>query len=227
LTQAAHVQQLAPVIDLDEWRFAHLADGERAALLRQRGKSRPIPISWESLLGANMSDARDAAAIIARLGGHPIAVHGARPDGSCTCERPNCAAAGKHPVEPGWQRSPLDLERLDTMLRERWELNLGWRMGVQPGGYVLVAIDVDGPRNLLEPVEREHGPMPPTLTATTARGLHMLYRVPPDRVLRNRVRLAPGVDVRAAGGMIVVAPSRHVSGARYRWTDAREPEQLS
>jgi hypothetical protein len=211
----------AGVLRLEAWRDQH---GVLHRALRPLG---PRSRGWHDLLDANQSDARDAAAIIARLGGFPIAVHGVRRDGSCTCDRRDCGAVGKHPVEAAWQKRALNLKQLDGMLRERWELNLGWRMGPQPGGFVLVAIDVDGPRSLLEPVEAEHGPMPLTLTATTARGCHLLYRVPPDQTLRNRVRLAPGVDVRAAGGMIVVSPSNHASGARYRWTVAREPEGLS
>ncbi len=179
------------------------------------------------MLGVNQTDARDSAAILARLGGHPIAVHGVTRAGVCTCGRSPCDAIGKHPVEKGWQKQPFDARRLDDLLRERWELNLGWRMGLQPSGVTLVAIDVDGDRSLLEPIEREHGALPPTLTAKSAKGWHLIYRVPDGRQVGNRVRLAPGVDVRGEGGQIVVAPSRHASGARYRWVDAREPAVLT
>jgi len=185
------------------------------------------PRGWIELLGANLSNARDAAAILARLGGHPIAIHGVKRDGSCTCGRADCAAIGKHPVEPNWQRAPLDMQHLDDLLRERWGLNLGWRMGKQPNGWTLIAIDVDGPRSLLEPLEAKLGRLPPTLRAATPRGMHLIYRIADGKpVPKNRVRLAPGVDIRSEGGQIVVSPSWHACGVRYHWVEAREPEVL-
>ena len=99
-------------------------------------------------------------------------------------------------------------------------------MGLQPNGWNLIAFDVDGDRSLLEPLEAEHGALPPTLTTKTARGLHLIFRVPTTMKIRNSVRLAPGVDVRSEGGQIVAPPSRHVSGAYYSWAAIREPARL-
>lgn len=211
----------AEVLRLEAWRDP---DGVLRRALRPTG---PRPFGWHSLLDANLSDARDAAAVIARLGGCPIAVHGVRRDGSCTCGRSACQAAGKHPVERDWQKAPLDPERLDAMLRDRWELNLGWRTGPQPGGYSLICLDLDGSRTLLEAFEREHGEFAPTLTAQSARGSHLFFRVPPGRNVGTMRGFLPGVDVRGEGGQVVVSPSAHVSGARYRWIDAREPALLT
>jgi hypothetical protein len=51
--------------------------------------------------------------------------------------------------------------------------------------------------------------------ARTGRGgWHLLYA---PTGLGNRVRLLPGVDWRGRGGLIVVPPSQHRSGRRYRW----------
>src|SRR5688572_3817576 len=110
MSQPAELPRVAPVVDLDEWRFADLSPEERGILLARRASARPrlVP-SWESLFGANMSDARDGAAILARLGGHPIAVYGA-PGGVCMCASgAACESAGKHPVAKGWQSTPLNL----------------------------------------------------------------------------------------------------------------------
>jgi len=219
---------LAPIIDLDEWRFSDLAPSERAVLLTQRAQTKPRAThGWGRLLGANLSDARDGASILASLGGHPIAVHGARRDGGCTCGNVACETVGKHPVSNRWQTEPLDSARLDATLRERFELNIGWRMGKQPNGWRLVCVDVDGGRDLLAPLVAKWGELPPTLSATSGRGLHLIFRLSaeaPD--IRNRRGVAPNVDIRGEGGQIVIAPSRHASGRVYRWLDAREPAVL-
>jgi len=58
---------------------------------------------------------------------------------------------------------------------------------------------------------------PTTVYSETARGIHAIYRIPPNAVIRNRVRLAPQVDIRGEGGYFVAPPSVHQSGHRYRW----------
>lgn len=204
--------------------------GELAAL--RRSYAGPRPVQWGDLLAHNAPGTRDRrgmARILARLGLHPIAIHGVHDDGTCTCGHDDCEgkSRGKHPVLGGWQRAPLDLRTLDRMLATNWRLNLGLRMGRQPNGWFLIAIDVDGPRELLAPLEAENGKLPPTLTARTGSGgLHLIYRVTESKAPGNRVRLAPGIDVRSEGGQIVCSPSRHYSGSHYTWIDAREPEVL-
>ncbi|MCC6653453.1 MAG: bifunctional DNA primase/polymerase [Candidatus Eisenbacteria bacterium] len=193
----------------------------------RRTEPRAIHHGWDDLHMVGQTDRRDAIRIYARLGLHPIIVHGLRADGECTCGRPACAARGKHPVLRAWQTMPLDVAALDAMLISEWRYSVGLRMGAQPSGMHLVCLDVDGPRDLLTPLEAEHGALPPTLTARTGRGgQHLIYQIDPALAPRNRVRLAPGVDVRAEGGMIVAAPSRHASGNRYEWLAVRQPEVL-
>src|SRR5438445_1681028 len=72
------------------------------------------------------------------------------------------------------------------------------------------------------------GSLPVTLTAATGGGgWHLFFTHPGGGVeLRNTAgRLPgiseslPGVDLRADGGYVVAAPSRHRSGAAYRWVD--------
>jgi putative DNA primase/helicase len=186
----------------------------------------PINHAWDDLRWISMTDRRDAIRIYARLGLNPILVHGVRGE-ACTCGRSGCDAPGKHPVLPGWQRAPLDVEVMDRMLVSEWRYSVGIRTGEQPCGRTLVVIDIDGPRSLLEPLEREHGAAPPTLTARTGRGgLHLFYWARPGVEIPNRVGIVPGVDVRGVGGQVVAAPSLHRSGSRYEWIDVREPEVL-
>jgi putative DNA primase/helicase len=199
-------------------------DPDGALAVAQRRE--PIPYGWHDLEWIAQTDRRDAIRIYARLGLHPIAVHGLAGD-ACTCGRADCQARGKHPVLPRWQREPLDLDTLDAMLLTNWRYNIGLRTGTQPNGRFLVVVDVDGPRSFLEPLEVEHGAFPATLTARTGRGgLHLFYWVRPGVEVSNRAGIVPKVDIRGSGGQVVAAPSRHLSGNSYQWVDCREPEVL-
>jgi hypothetical protein len=43
--------------------------------------------------------------------------------------------------------------------------------------------------------------------------------------MTNKVKFAPGLDTRSDGGLVVVPPSLHVSGQRYRWQSP--PDQVA
>jgi len=178
-------------------------------------------VTWADLRA--LDSVRDAAALYLRLGLSPIALW-APLGGGCSCPRAaECEAPGKHPSHPAWQR---DRPVPATLLRElaAWPRNVGIRTGTQPSGRALLVVDVDGGREALAALaDRLGAPLPRTLCARTARGWHLVYAAPPGQ--RNAVRLGgiAGVDVRAEGGQIVAPPSRHVSGARYRWTLALRP----
>lgn len=216
--------------DLDEpYSVREILERDPDSALAHTQPGNGLPLGWHSLHmfnGPGCRDKRTAAATYGRLGLHPIALHGAMDDGACTCGNRVCPAAGKHPIGNGWQRGPLDTASVDRLLEENPRRNLGLRMGRQPCGRNLIALDVDGPRELLAPLEAMNGPLPSTLTARTGRGLHFLFWLPEGLTVKNRVRLAPGVDVRAEGGQIVAPPSRHVTGALYEWIDIREPAVL-
>jgi putative DNA primase/helicase len=156
-------------------------------------------------------------------------LNGLLDDGACTCGRPDCdKSRGKHPRFKNWETAPLDLDALDRALADNYRFNLGLRTGLQPCGRGLVVSDVDGPRELIEPLEAEAGePFPPTLTARTGSGgLHLFYWLRDGVEIRNTQGLAPHVDVRGYGGQVVAAPSLHLSGNKYTWIDVREPAVL-
>jgi hypothetical protein len=87
-----------------------------------------------------------------------------------------------------------------------------WRQAnigaVVPDGYVVVDVDVADLTTVTEA-----GGLPPTATARTGRGWHFVYRTPVP--VRPKVAVRAHVDLRGPGSYIVVAPSLHVSGARY------------
>ncbi|MEN8185441.1 MAG: bifunctional DNA primase/polymerase, partial [Myxococcota bacterium] len=67
--------------------------------------------------------------------------------------------------------------------------------------------------------------LPHTVEAQTGGGGRHLYFAHPDGELRNRVGLAPGLDLRGDGGLVVVPPSLHPSGGRYRWLPGHTPDE--
>ncbi len=148
----------------------------------------------------------------------------------CGCwKRADCGTPGKHPMIKNWRETAS----CDPVLVAQW-----WRVwpranvGLVTGGLVrLVAIDIDGEigRASLAALEQMYEPLPETLRQTTGReggGEHFLFTVDDDfemDKIRNRTRMAPGIDIRAEGGLIVAAPSIHPTGAQYAWRDPKTP----
>jgi KaiC/GvpD/RAD55 family RecA-like ATPase len=91
---------------------------------------------------------------------------------------------------------------------EDWPLDVN--VGIDCGKSGLVVIDEDEP----DAVEKWLGYVPETYTVQTAKGRHFYFYALGAR-LKNRVRLAPGVDVRADGGYVVGAGSVHPTGVKY------------
>jgi hypothetical protein len=75
----------------------------------------------------------------------------------------------------------------------------------------------------LERLERNHDPVPQTVECRTGGGGRHLYFAHPGGLIRNKVALAGGIDLRGDGGYVVAPPSMHSSGVRYEWIDGRSP----
>lgn len=117
---------------------------------------------------------------------------------------------GKTPMTP---HGHLDATRDAGRIREYWALCPAANIGVAvPAG--LVVVDIDD-RDALQRLKAEDRHLPATARSTTGRGSHFYYRT--DEEIRNTVGLFPGVDLRGQGGYVVVPPSIHPTGARYRW----------
>lgn len=148
-------------------------------------------------------------------GWRPIVLHGVHVDGEkvrCTCSKgKDCRTPGKHPVARAWATAPVPKEWPE-------DRNIGVATGDVSG---FIVLDVDGPEGMasLDALEDEHGPLPTgPMQLTGSGGRHYLFKAPAT-ALGNRVKVRPGLDVRANGAQIVVAPSLHKSGGRYRWRD--------
>jgi hypothetical protein len=101
-------------------------------------------------------------------------------------------------------------------------------IGLPTGGFSgLVVVDRDGDSDLARQIWDS---LPPTVEVATSRGRHRYYSVPKGTRVKSRM-LAEDVDLKADGGYVVVPPSLHPSGARYRWVSGHSqmaplPEDL-
>jgi hypothetical protein len=136
---------------------------------------------------------------------------------------------GKRPLvrwEPLQRRAPSEAEIRAWF--ERWpDANVGVVTGAVSG---LVVVDVDprhGGTEALAELERTHGPLPSGVEARTGGGGRHLYFAHPGDVVHNRVGLAPGIDLRGDGGVVVAPPSIHPSGRRYRWRRGHAPDEVA
>jgi hypothetical protein len=93
--------------------------------------------------------------------------------------------------------------------------NLGARTGLVSGVWVFDADDLDALRAL----EARHGGLPVTLQSQSGRGLHFWFKTAILPVPNSNGRICTGIDTRGEGGYVVVPPSVHPSGARYRWVN--------
>jgi len=100
---------------------------------------------------------------------------------------------------------------------ERWpEANVGVITGWVSA---VVVVDIDprhgGDANLAA-LEAEERALPQTVTSRSGGGGRHFYFAHPTHLVPSRP-LAAGIDLKGEGGLVVVPPSRHASGARYRW----------
>lgn len=132
--------------------------------------------------------------------------------------------------------------RASLPLRERKEADSYFPRGVvaQPGSNIGMAtgaasrcwvLDVDGEagiESLLALVDK-HGRLPRTVRQHTGGGGGQLFFAWPGLLpwgveIRNGAsKFADHLDVRGEGGYVVLPPSLHPSGARYRWVDGCSP----
>jgi hypothetical protein len=78
----------------------------------------------------------------------------------------------------------------------------------------IFCVDADGPAG----IQWMNTHLPKTgVYSVTSKGVHAVYKIAADQVVRNAVRLAPEVDIRGDGGYFVAPPSKHASSHEYRW----------
>ncbi len=161
-----------------------------------------------------------------RLGWAVLPLHSVV-DGLCTCGNLNCPSPGKHPLT---KRGVKDASKDPAQIIKWWQrwpwANVGVATG-QVSGLFVLDIDGEAGEESLRGLEAEHGKLPDTVEQLTGSGgRHLLFKHPAGQVIGNKVRIAPGLDVRGEGGYIVVAPSTHASGRQYAWEVSSRPGEV-
>lgn len=144
-----------------------------------------------------------------------------------------CEGNGKRPLTPrGFLDASTDPEQIDRWFRHTPGANLALPTGAR-SGLLVVDLDtkhgVDG-RATLAAVEARLGVLPPTLVSETpSGGEHRWFTMPMATIRNSAGRLAgedaPGLDVRAEGGYVLVAPSV-IDGRTYTWRERRPVAEM-
>lgn len=132
------------------------------------------------------------------------------------------SAAQNGGVRWGATKDPIEIRQDWT----RWpHANVGVVCGVDSGIFVVETDcgkshgDVNGEESLTGLIHQFHGVWPVTRTAISPSGSRHYYFMWPPKgyVVRNSTsKLAPGIDVRGEGGMVIAPPSWRPDG-EYRW----------
>ena len=177
-----------------------------------------------------MSVELDAAIHYAELGLpvfplHPIV------DGRCGCGNRGCDDVGKHPIAKGWQNSIASVPAARSFWRDGLgDRGIGLACGPRAGCF---GFDVDprhGGDESLARLVAAHGKLPRTWAGQSGRGegLHLFFAYPEDGDVHNSAgKVGPGLDVRGVAGYMVIAPSLHASGNRYRWLVSPDEASLA
>lgn len=167
------------------------------------------------------ADLLDAARKYAEYGWAVVPLHTVK-DGICSCRSGAACdkSAGKHPRIHNWQQG----ERPTVEQVEQWwaqwpDANIGIATGSLSGVVAIDVDDVDAPW----PFDQQ---LPDTARIRTGNGYHLLYQAPDEPLANSVKRLAPGIDVRGEGGLIVAPPSVHYSGRTYEWISKGTPAPL-
>lgn len=160
----------------------------------------------------------EAALHLAALGYRVFPCHSPAPGGGCTCGKRTCGKPGKHPRNRngcnGATTNP-------AQIRKWWAKWSDANIGVATAG--LLVVDTDGPEGEAAIAERD---LPTAPTATTGKGTHRFF-VDTTGAAKCKVGVLPQVDIRAAGGYVIAAPSVHPSGAVYAWAPGLSPDDLT
>lgn len=184
----------------------------------QEGQAESADLTFSSML--------EAALWYVERGIKVFPVHTVK-DGNCTCGNADCDSKGKHPRIEGWRGKASTNPYL---LQYWWGVWPDANIGIPCGddGLVVIDFDIDIPETYHEWAEA-HPDLADTLTVQTGSGGYHVYARLPER---PQTYIHAGGEVRGSGAYVVGPPSRHVSGAIYKWVDpaaeilAATPDQL-
>jgi putative DNA primase/helicase len=172
-----------------------------------------------------MANNKNGAIALAEAGWLVFPTHSTNESGRCSCGKPECGSAGKHPrTLAGLKDATADLSVVAQWWTQWPDANIAVRTGSDSR---VIVLDVDVKNGAtgdvsLAKLEKQFGALPPTRRARTwSGGWHYFFKHPGGTV-KNRTGFCPGLDIRGDGGYILVAPSA-IGGQKYRWEDPGTP----
>ena len=129
-----------------------------------------------------------------------------------------CQPCAKRPATAnGLKDATTDPDRIRAWWHHEPAFNVAVATGTVSGIFV---VDVDGldAEAELRKLEAEHGTLPATIEAITARGRHVYFKMTAADVRNSASKIAPGIDIRGTGGYVLAPPSMHPTGRPYCWS---------
>jgi len=166
----------------------------------------------------------DHAVQYAEKGWHVLPLHSVI-EGKCTCGKPSCTSAGKHPqTMNGLKSATTDKDTLNAWFKHWPKANIGIATGAISG---IGVIDIDpkhGGEDTFFELTTKYGKVPDTVEAITqSQGRHIIFQYE-DGFRTTAGKLGRGIDTRGDGGYIVAAPSKGLLG-EYHWEASSDPAE--
>lgn len=147
-----------------------------------------------------------------------------------------CPSPAKHAKVPWGPVSAFQTEPFTHhKVANWWHPHFGYwpdaNIGLPTGVNDLAVLDVDVKHGGLASLEKLMVETGVDLTDTFIQetgsgGWHLIFEAPPGGIKSDSESFGeeyPGLDTRGRGGLIVAAPSRHISGGRYKFNQVVEP----
>lgn len=145
-------------------------------------------------------------------------------DGACSCKAgPDCQRKGKHPrIMEAYRHATTDEAQINRWWQGWPDANIGGATGARSGLYV---VDVDSKSNdegfktLYALAEANGQESFNTYRVITGSGGYHFFFALSDSLLDLACtvgKLGAGIDTRGTGGHVILPPSMHASGKRYR-----------
>lgn len=141
-----------------------------------------------------------------------LPLHSPDAQGRCSCGVVNCHSVGKHPRT---KNGVHDASKNKSQIQEWWhtwpDANIGLASGKESG---VIVIDVD-PRNKgNKSIKRLGKPETNVISKTGGGGRHYFLNYSEDPI---DAKPADGIDIQSDSRIVVLPPSAHGSGNKYKW----------
>ena len=159
----------------------------------------------------------------AKQGFHIFPCFYVKKEGGCSCNRIDCKRIGKHPIpKAGVKAASRDPRTINAWWKRTPFANIAVATGHD--GLFVVDVDVSGDKPGKESLDRltdQFGPLPDTLQQITGSGgAHYFFCSTLD-IHNSTDRIGKAIDVRGKGGYVILPPSNHSSGNKYKWIDKK------